>query len=234
MAATLAEGIFIAQKIQKFKICATVDTEHFSDVRNSLKINVRTQVRKLRESRPRAAPWAKAKAGRPHHKANNSTVTMQGHNVRPHWWRGVDGAEPKLPEARDEFGTLADLDGFVLEEIIWNWKNNPFYATRDIDSFFNKGNSPSHQIMNRWNEHKEAWIGLHRHEIPCGMPGGFQASWKRYHDYLDAGGDPIVHDLKAQRPKHKKHRTGNGCETCAARACSIPRQSCIIPRQPSH
>jgi hypothetical protein len=133
--------------------------------------------------------------------------------LRPEWWMGVNGAEPKLPKRRYE-GQKVNFDGFVLEEIFWNWKNNPLFKSRDLDMFISQGNSPTLQIMKRWNAHKAEWFGLPRVPIRAGMPKSYQECWRKYHDYLDKGGDPTVHeDFNAKHPP-----TGNGCKTCAARA----------------
>ena len=60
---------------------------------------------------------------------------MPHERVRPDWWMGVNGAEPKLPKTRNEGQKVSYFDGFVLEEIFWNWRHNGFFNTRELDPY---------------------------------------------------------------------------------------------------
>jgi hypothetical protein len=150
---------------------------------------------------------------------------MPHERVRPDWWMGVNGAEPKLPKTRNEGQKVSNFDVFVLEEIFWNWRHNGFFNTCELDPYISQGQSPTLQLMKRWNTQKAEWYGKPREPpIKPHMSKSYRDCWSKYQDYVEKGGDPTVHDdFNAKHPP-----TGNGCETCAARVCSIPRSKAAI------
>jgi hypothetical protein len=140
--------------------------------------------------------------------------TEQRRRKRPLWWKGVDGAEPRIPQSISE-GENISFDGFMIEELFWNWKHNGSWVTGQVDSFISNGKSGSLALMKRWNANKEDWYNLQRDQTLVRIKWTSIASWDRYHDYLEKGGNRTVHEeFKA---KYKEKTKGNCCDTGAPR-----------------
>jgi hypothetical protein len=86
---------------------------------------------------------------------------MPHERVRPDWWMGVNGAELELPKTRNEGQKVSYFDGFVLEEIFWNWRHNGFFNTRELDPYISQGQSPTLQLIKRWNAQRHCGIVNH-------------------------------------------------------------------------
>ena len=122
--------------------------------------------------------------------------------VRPAWWKGIDGSVPIVPEImpKQNSKTRHSFSGKEMEEMIWNRFHNKEWVGKTADLFVGGGHCAAKTRMQVWDHHKRIWKGSNRYQLTqFRVSPSHRLWWKRYHDFLDQGGDAEPHPLIVER-----------------------------------
>ena len=116
--------------------------------------------------------------------------------MRPAWWKAKDGGAPLIPEIMPKMDspTHHSFSGEQMEEMIWNRYNNTKWRNKDADLFVGGGKAAAVRRMQAWDQHKKDWEGSERSQMEqYAIVAAQQLWWRRYHDFVENGGDPAPH-----------------------------------------
>lgn len=134
--------------------------------------------------------------------------------IRPSWWKGKDGNPPLMPATIS--GKRTVLNGMQLEEMIWNRDSNPAYDAPIADTYIGGGHAAALQRMRTWDQHKRDWLHTTREQVDqLGITHNQKPSWRRYHDFVEQGGDRTPHPSILVEHKPGPRKTGAITAMCA-------------------
>ena len=117
---------------------------------------------------------------------------------RPAWWKGKDGGVPLMPKSVPKYCVSGhhSFSGKEMEEMIWNRCHNTNWSGKDADLFVGGGNCTAQKRIQAWDHHKRLWQGSVRSQMSeFRVIPSRKRWWRRYHDFVDNGGDAAPHPL---------------------------------------
>ena len=138
---------------------------------------------------------------------------------RPAWWKGKDGGVPFMPKIMPKFFSSGrhSFSGKEMEEMIWNRCHNTNWNGKDADLFLGGGNCTAQKRIQAWDHHKRLWQGSVRSQMSeFRVIPSRKRWWRRYHDFVDNGGDAAPHPLILEwYGPYQRHKRGAITAMCA-------------------